>query len=278
MKPNSSGGDAAALAEAPTPIHLPKVSGRPGQSLVQQTTEALRRAVLGAPRPGVFLGSEEALIEALGVSRPTFRQAAKVLRHENLLTIKRGMGGGFFSRSPSIDAVSRMAAIFLNAQDTSMRHIYDVVAPLQTEAARLVALNPDIGVRGRLLEFIEKHREHEQASGVAPQSSAHLRRMMEFERLLVDLAGNPAIALVMNVMLDLVRDARRVNAMQTAERIAAYDQYQTRLAQAVLEGDPAMAALICQRHLQEIRRWVPDEPVQLAPAGAEYKNNVGLQP
>lgn len=244
-------------------VKVRPVGGRNGQSLVQQATEALRRAVLEAPGPNVFLGSEESLIEALGVSRPTFRQAAKLLRHENLLTIKRGMGGGFFSRSPSIDAVSRMAAIYLNAQGTSMLHINDVVAPLQTEAVRLVALNPDVAVRRRLMEFVERDTQPHQTDGTVGGTRL-IRRMVEFERLLVELAGNPAIQLVMNVMLDLVRDARRAQIFQTPERIGEYDQYQKRLAQAVLDGDSAVAVLICSRHVQETRRWLSDEPLQLA--------------
>src|ERR1700748_131872 len=134
-------GKTAASAPA-TPLPVRAVDGRAGVSLVQQAVDALRRAVLEAPGPDVFLGSEEQLIAALGVSRPTFRQAAKLLRHENLLTIKRGMGGGFFTRSPSADAVSRMAAIFLDAQGTGMRQINDVVGPLQAEAARVGAHNP----------------------------------------------------------------------------------------------------------------------------------------
>lgn len=243
-----------------TQVRVRAVDGRPGLSLLQQAVDALRRAVLAAPGPGVFLGSEEQLIQALGVSRPTFRQAAKLLRHENLLEIKRGMGGGFFTRSPSSDAVTRMAAIFLNAQGTSMRQINDVVSPLQTTAACLLARNPDRAVRARLRDFLVEQRQAEQAgSGLRP-----VRRMIAFERLLVELAGNPAISLVMGVIFDLVRDARRVQSLHTPERIAAYDLFQTRLAQAVLEGDAEMAELLCNRHSEESRRWLPDDRIELS--------------
>ncbi len=249
-------------ASAPaTPLPVRAVDGRAGVSLVQQAVDALRRAVLEAPGPDVFLGSEEQLIAALGVSRPTFRQAAKLLRHENLLTIKRGMGGGFFTRSPSADAVSRMAAIFLNAQGTGMRQINDVVGPLQAEAARLVANNPDRAVRSRLTEFIAEQlkEDHLAASATRP-----VRSMLGFERLLAEISGNPAISLVINVMLDLVRDARRVQPLQRPDLIASYGQFQSRLAQAVLEGDAEMAVLICNRHAEEVRRWMPEGKLELS--------------
>lgn len=248
------------VAAAPA-LPVRAVDGRAGVSLVQQAVDALRRAVLDAPGPAVFLGSEEQLIAALGVSRPTFRQAAKLLRHENLLTIKRGMGGGFFTRSPSADAVSRMAAIFLNAQGTGMRQINDVVGPLQAEAARLIATNPDRAVRSRLAEFIAEQGNDDP---LAVGASRRVRSMLGFERLLAEISGTPAIALVINVMLDLVRDARRVQPLQRPDLIVSYGQFQSRLAQAVLEGDAEMAVLICNRHAEEVRRWMPEGKLELS--------------
>lgn len=231
-----------------------------GASLVNQAVDALRRVVLAASGEGVFLGSEEQLIAALGVSRPTFRQAAKLLRHENLLTIKRGMGGGFFTQSPSGEAVSRMAAIYLNAQGTSLRQLNDVVAPLQAEAARLLARNPDQTLRAGLVEFLAQHSD----DGPPKSEKDMIRRMLAFEQLLGELAGNPAIALVMKMMRDLVRDERHSYFTVTPERIMAYVQFQRRLAQAIQEGDAEMATLICERHGAEVGSWLPDQPVALS--------------
>lgn len=228
-------------------------------SLVQRTVDALRKAILDAPCADHFLGSEEQLIAALGVSRPTFRQAANLLSHESLLVIKRGMGGGFFTRTPSGDAVSRTAAIYLNAQGTSMRQIHDVLAPLQTEAAWLIASNPDMKQRSRLIELVDswggEYGEHANLEAV--------RRALAFERLLAACCGNPAIELMMNTMLDLVRDARRVEALRTEDRVGAYEAYQRRLAVAVLEGDSEMALLICRRYLGEVKAWLPNERLDI---------------
>lgn len=234
------------------------VEGRAGVSLLTQTVDALRHAVLSASGPGVFLGSEDQLIASLGVSRPTFRQAAKLLRHENLLTIKRGIGGGFFTISPSGEAVSRMAAIYLNAQGTSLLQLNDVVAPLQAEAGRMVA-RAESSVRVRLREFLVRC----ETEGTPEQQLAPIPRMLAFEALLGELTGNPAIALVMQVMRDLVRDARHSYFKLDADKLAAYEHFQHRLAQAVAEGDAEMAALICDRHAAIVRSWLPDKPAAL---------------
>lgn len=240
-------------------LALARISPVDGVSLVNQTVDALRRAVLSAPGPNVFIGSEEQLIAALGVSRPTFRQAAKLLRHENLLTIKRGMGGGFFTQAPSGEAVSRMAAIYLNSQGTTMRQISEVASPLQAEAARQLARNPDRAVRAGLTEFLARYR-----SGEVPEAEQDpIRRMLAFERELGVLAGNPAISLVMHVMRDLLRDVRHSYFTLTPERIQSYEAFQERLARAVLDGDPEMAALISDRYTSEFASWLPDDRMKL---------------
>lgn len=223
-------------------------------SLVTKAVDALRRVVLDAPGPGTFLGSEKDLMAALGVSRPTFRQAAKLLMHENLLKIKRGVGGGFFTEAPSGEAVSRAAALYLNLHQTTLRDITDVVAPLQVEAARLLALHPDARHRARLREFVARFDQPD-----VPEAERNpFRRMLAYEQLLGELAGNPAIWLVMKVMRDLVRDARHAHFKLTAERAEAYDQFQRRLADAVSEGDAEMAVLISKRHMAALDRWLDE--------------------
>ena len=128
----------AAGRAASRPVSAPD-AGR-GSSLVKQAVDALRKRILAVAGGEVFLGSEEQLIEALGVSRPTFRQAARLLEHELLLKIKRGIHGGFFAQPPSASAVSRMAAIYLNAQGTTLQQISAATSPVVEEAAALLAL------------------------------------------------------------------------------------------------------------------------------------------
>src|SRR5690606_4084804 len=98
-------------------------------SAVRSTAARLRDMALGQDAD-FFLGSEEQLIRLLDVSRPTFRQAARLLEHEQLLTIRRGPGGGFFTRRPSADAVVHLASICLVAQRSRVSHMLQAGAPL----------------------------------------------------------------------------------------------------------------------------------------------------
>ena len=221
-----------------------------GSSLVQQAVVALRRRILSSPDADRFLGSEEQLMTALGVSRPTFRQAARLLEHEQLLTIKRGIGGGFFARAPSAEAVSRMAAIFLNAQGATMRQMTEATTPALVEAARLLATNPDATLRGRLLEFMRQHTGLELLD-----IRSFTRVFLEYEQLLGKLCGNPAIALMIDVMRGVLRDPRHGKPLDR-ERQRSYTRFCHDLAQSVADADSERSARIVRSHVLEVRDWL----------------------
>lgn len=249
-----------ATVRAPAPKAAPAKKRDPARSLVRQTVQKLRERILSQSEPGSFLGSEEELIAWLGISRPTFRQAARLLEHEQLLAIKRGIGGGFFARPPSAQAVSRLAAIFLNTQGATLSDINEACKPLVVEAARRLARNPSIAVRRQLLEFVDAHEGFEKAD----DQRSYLRVIFEFEQLLARLAGNPAIELMVNAMRDLVRDPRHGYFHIDRGRAAVHAEFHRRLAQAIRAGDAEMAVLVMQRHFSSIDKWLKDSRVEIA--------------
>src|SRR5258708_27851124 len=64
-------------------------------------SEAVARGLAGAVRTGLFrigsrLPSERSLADQMQVSRPTIREAVKLLVEAKILTVKPGAGGGTF--------------------------------------------------------------------------------------------------------------------------------------------------------------------------------------
>ena len=121
-------------------------------SVIRRATQALREEVLGRP-DGAFLGSESTLMSLLGVSRPTFRQAAKLVEQEQLLTIRRGVGGGFFARQPSTRGVAHVAAVYLLSRKATMEDAIRAARPLFAQTARLGARRRDPVLNARLAAF-----------------------------------------------------------------------------------------------------------------------------
>ena len=124
-------------------------------SVTFQAAVRLRKMALGV-EDGVFLGSEEELINALGVSRPTFRQAARLLAHEQVLTIKRGVGGGFFARRPTLQTVSRAVAAYLNARHTSVQDVMEASHGVFRMGIALAAQSDNEAARARLTALRDK--------------------------------------------------------------------------------------------------------------------------
>ena len=224
---------------------------------MKQAVDALRKRILAVAGGEVFLGSEEQLIEELGVSRPTFRQAARLLEHELLLKIKRGIHGGFFAQPPSASAVSRMAAIYLNAQGTTLQQISAATSPVVEEAAALLALAKDPSVCQRLADYQRSHAGFEESG----DERHRVRVLLEFETLVGDLCGNPAVALVLNMMRDLVRDPRHGHFQVTNDMARVHAEFHEQLVAAVLLKDAEMARLLARRHLARISVWLPETPI-----------------
>lgn len=71
------------------------------------------------PSEGLRLGSEGSLCERFRTSRPTFRQALRILDDLGTLQVQRGRGGGFILKRPScIGVVRQMFALFASRQQT----------------------------------------------------------------------------------------------------------------------------------------------------------------
>lgn len=229
--------------------------GEAGSSLVFQTVEALRRRILAAAGDAdPFLGTEDQLLESLGVSRPTFRQAARLLQHEQLLRVKRGLHGGCFARAPSPSVVSRLASIYLHFQSATLDDVSDAMSPLTRQAARLAALNPDAAARGRLVEMVEAQ------AGARLDARDELRTRLAFESLLAEVSGNALLALMMKLGMDLARHPRIGNVAVTPGQSAVYHAFHEQLALAVRDGDPDLAEAIVCKYSAQIRAWLADGP------------------
>ena len=71
------------------------------------------------PADGIRLGSENILCERLSTSRPTFRQALRILDDLGTLQVQRGRGGGYVLKRPSsIGVVRQLFALLASRQQT----------------------------------------------------------------------------------------------------------------------------------------------------------------
>src|SRR4029450_7586038 len=102
----------------PTPTRAQRVARR---EKPEQVADELRQLIVsGALDEGDSLGNEAELIERFGVSRPSLREALRILEAEGLISVLRGVLGGVVAHRPDQRLTPRTAALVLQARNVSL--------------------------------------------------------------------------------------------------------------------------------------------------------------
>ena len=218
----------------------------------QATAAAMRKDILAVGKHGEFLGSEDELLERYSVSRPTLRQAARILEHEQLLTVRRGVNGGMFTRLPTSQAVTRVAAVFLQANATTVHELLTAVNAITPAIARMAAENPSAKARRTLLDWVNSY-QHELAS-IRPRGFYQV--VAEFGTRLAQLAECPPLELFESVLVELSNAETSVNVFAARERIEAVNGHHLALAAAVRDGEAAYAEQLSRAQAERSTTWL----------------------
>jgi GntR family transcriptional repressor for pyruvate dehydrogenase complex len=126
------------------------------ESAIEHVVEGIERARL---RPGDRLPSEGELAGQLGISKPTLRQALRILERAGLLAVRPGKGGGIFLESALIpmDAIAGEVALEENAVIDVLRG-RRVLERAVTHVAASARRAADIEELERANEFLAAHQ------------------------------------------------------------------------------------------------------------------------
>ena len=157
-----------------------------------------RRIVRGQLAEGEALLPESALMADFGVSRPTLREAFRILESESLITVTGGSRGGARVHAPDASSVARYAGAFLQYRGTTLEDIEAARAIIERSAARALARRKAAGTCERLRSLIEQERAFEDE----PDQFAEISS--QFHEQVVELAGNDTLSLVVGMIHDIV--------------------------------------------------------------------------
>src|SRR5204862_6292632 len=111
----------------------------------QQIADELRALIVsGKLSEGDSLGREPELVERFGVSRPSLREALRILEAEGLITVVRGVYGGVVVHEPNHRMTARTAALVLQARNVPLADVFEARSLLEPIAAKAIA-----AMRGR---------------------------------------------------------------------------------------------------------------------------------
>jgi DNA-binding FadR family transcriptional regulator len=168
----------------------------------------IRRMIIrGELSEGDFLEPQGQLINSYSVSRPTIREAFRILESEDLITVSRGSRTGARVHRPKRDVVARQAGVVLASSGTTLRDVYESREAVEPWAARLLARNPKTAALAKLRASIQAARE------VMEDPVRFTEETNRFHETLVGLSGNLTLTLLIMIVRDILhRHETRVAA------------------------------------------------------------------
>ncbi|SBW25513.1 GntR family transcriptional regulator [Candidatus Protofrankia californiensis] len=194
----------------------PAGDGRIGRQVrVPKTAELVaarlrRQIVRGELVEGDALPPEAVLMEQFGVSRPTLREAFRVLESEALISVRRGAHGGARVHTPNGDVAARYAALVLEYRGTTLADVHQARVLLEPSCVRQLAqrrTDKDLARLRVALSSIEAATAGAgRPAGVreARVPGASRAAVAGFHSLLVELAGNQTLVVLAGMLRHII--------------------------------------------------------------------------
>jgi GntR family transcriptional regulator, transcriptional repressor for pyruvate dehydrogenase complex len=166
----------------------------------QKIADELRALIVsGKLSEGDSLGHEPDLVARFGVSRPSLREALRILEAEGLITVVRGVRGGVVVHSPDGRMTARTAAMVLQARNVALADVFEARTLLEPLAARAIAAS-----RSRKAAVAELRDLVARQESVINDPEAFAEANATFHERLVALGGNQTLAIVAEMLNEVV--------------------------------------------------------------------------
>jgi DNA-binding FadR family transcriptional regulator len=157
-----------------------------------------RRIVRGELLEDDSLPPEAELMEQFGVSRPTLREAFRVLESEGLIAIRRGSRGGARILTPSPEVAAKLAGLVLQVRGTKISDVYEARLLIEPAAAGMLAKAARAKQISQLGEVLQQEQD---AIG---DSVAFAHASARFHEQVIELAGNQTLAVFAEILAEII--------------------------------------------------------------------------
>lgn len=207
------------------------------------------RIVRGELEMDEALPPEVTLMEDFNISRPTLREAFRILESEGLITVRRGSRGGARVQIPETSIAARYAGLVLQNRGATIADVLEARVIIESPAAGIVARRRDhVSCSRKLRAWLDE-------TAAVLDTPAYTRRFHEFNRLLVAMTENETLILV-TAMLENISDAASASYVRVAHADdvkLAHKAHRTRtvLADLIETGDGDAAEELWRKHLTD---------------------------
>jgi GntR family transcriptional repressor for pyruvate dehydrogenase complex len=226
-----------------------------------------RQIVRGELRPGDTLPSEQQLMVQFGVSRPTLREAFRILEAEDLISVKRGSRGGARVTQPSLAVAARYVGLLLQVQGTTIADVYEARMVLEPACARLLARRRTKQDLADLNACLEEMRGVPERDGVLP-AARWSQLAWRFHELIMERSGSRTLAVQGGVLRDIVEThltlavGRDFSSEETADQLQLNVRSYAKLIALIDKRDGAGAEKHWHAHMEAAGRLLLREDFQ----------------
>jgi GntR family transcriptional repressor for pyruvate dehydrogenase complex len=207
---------------------------------IEQIVRELQTTIVeGGLLPGTELPAERVLAERLGVSRYSLREALRAAEARGLIEIRRGCRPRV--AHPSTEAAAEIIALALRRSRKSLLHLVEARQGLESQIARIAALNARPEHITAMAATIESIRNN------SDDPELCLREDLRFHRILMEATDNPVFEIMLAPLTELLRESRKQTLSQGAEHVIVGHQA---VLDSVRRHDREEAARAMHRHLE----------------------------
>ena len=209
--------------------------------VVERIAQVIRDSKLAA---GERLPGEHELVDQLKVSRPVLREALARLQSMGLIDIQRGRGT-FVGSANSLTNCVRLLRSAVTISPQELLSYAELRSAVEVQAARQAAeraTEEDVAALASLLKQLDEDE--------LPYPEM-LELDFQFHRKLIEVAGNPLMRNLMEVIYEFVlTQMARTTPSQRENQLGR--RLHKAILQAVREHDPDAAAHAMQQHMQAV--------------------------
>jgi len=235
-------------------------------NLAELVAGRLRAKILaGEFGDGDLLPKQDELLAAFPVSRPSLREALRILESEGLITVRRGKFGGAVVHRPTPVSVARTLSLVLSSRAVELRDVARALELIEPLCAGMCTQREDR--RDVVLPILREHDAQFVAALKSGDLSTAVVASRKFHEEIVQQCGNETLIVLVSAIETIWSDQYLNWAMETDHQGVWPDQAAQAAAAAdhkillslIEDGDADKAIAVARQHLVTVQRYPMDE-------------------
>ncbi|MGX9787844.1 FadR/GntR family transcriptional regulator [Mycobacterium sp. MMS18-G62] len=223
--------------------------------MADRVATVLRRMFIrGEIAEGTMLPPESELMERFGVSRPTLREAFRVLESESLIVVQRGVHGGARVTRPQRETLARYAGLILEYEGVTLKDVYDARVTLETPMVVQLAKDRKPAVIAELEKIVEREGQ------LRPGGEATIDQLTDFHAAIARLSGNKTLQIVSDMLRHIIEKANLSLQPTEGTRAESALRRSVKTHRMVLDhikaGNAEEAGELWKKHLRKAEEYV----------------------